>query len=134
MAVFRSDFQPEVECMLDMLKLLGHSPQRPLDFGYPDHRSLKDTQDPFVLYFNGASQLRKILSKEQMYAVLEQAIQESPNHTHVYLEGKNDFEKGDFFKELLEYPNFKIQACLPLEELIELTAKATLMVAPDTEV
>ena len=69
-----------------------------------------------------------------MYAVLEQAIQESPNHTHVYLEGENDFEKGDFFKELLEYPNFKIQACLPLEELIELTAKATLMVAPDTGV
>jgi ADP-heptose:LPS heptosyltransferase len=134
MAVFRSDFQPEVECMLDMLKLLGHSPQHPLDFGYPDHRSIKDTQTPFVLYFNGASQLRKILSKEQMYAVLEQAIQENPNHTHVYLEGKNDFEKGDFFKKLLEYPNFKIQACLPLEELIELTAKATLMVAPDTGV
>ncbi|MBT2916747.1 lipopolysaccharide heptosyltransferase family protein, partial [Vibrio anguillarum] len=23
-AVFRSDFQPELECMLDMLKMLGH--------------------------------------------------------------------------------------------------------------
>ncbi|NRF15973.1 glycosyltransferase family 9 protein [Vibrio coralliilyticus] len=133
-AVHRSDFQPEVECMLDMLKLLGHNPSHPLDFAYPDHRELVDTEAPYVLYFNGASQLRKILSKEQMFAVLEKAVQENPNHTHVYLEGKNDFEKGDFCQSLLKYPNFKIQPCLPLEELVDLTAKATLMVAPDTGV
>ncbi|NOH80832.1 glycosyltransferase family 9 protein [Vibrio sp. RE86] len=132
--VHRSDFQPEVECMLDMLKLLGHNPSHPLDFAYPDHRELVDKEKPFVLYFNGASQLRKILTKEQMLEVLEKAVQENPNHTHVYLEGKNDFEKGDFCQELLKYPNFKIQSCLPLDELIELTAKATLMVAPDTGV
>ncbi|WP_337237126.1 hypothetical protein, partial [Salmonella enterica] len=36
LAVFRSDFQPEVECMLDMLKILGHNPSYPLDFAYPD--------------------------------------------------------------------------------------------------
>lgn len=132
--VHRSDFQPEVECMLDMLKLLGHNPAHPLDFAYPDHRELMDTEAPFILYFNGASQLRKILSKEQMFAVLEKAIHENPHHTHVYLEGKNDFEKGDFCQELLKYSNFKIQTCLPLDQLVELTAKATLMVAPDTGV
>lgn len=120
MAVCRSDFQPEVECMLDMLKLLGHNPNHPLDFAYPDHRELK--------------QERKILTKPQMYAVLEQAIQENPDYCHVYLEGKNDFEKGDFYQDLLKYSNFRIQPCLPLEELVELTAKATLMVAPDTGV
>ncbi|RTZ14644.1 lipopolysaccharide heptosyltransferase family protein [Vibrio aquaticus] len=134
MAVFRSDFQPEVECMLDMLKLLGHNPSHPLDFAYPDHREIKDSTNPYVLYFNGASQLRKILTKEQMFQVLEKAIQDNPNHTHIYLEGKNDFEKGDFCQELLKYPNFKIQPCLQLDQLVEFTAKATLMVAPDTGV
>ncbi|MER2497749.1 glycosyltransferase family 9 protein [Vibrio neptunius] len=134
MAVCRSDFQPEVECMMDMLKLLGHNPAHPLDFAYPDHRQLKSTDNPFVLYFNGASQQSKILSKEQMYGVLEKAVQENPNYVHIYLEGKNEFEKGDFCQELLKYPNFKIQPCLPLEQLVELTAKATLMVAPDTGV
>ncbi|WP_076589018.1 glycosyltransferase family 9 protein [Vibrio ostreicida] len=134
MAVFRSDFQPEVECMLDTLKLLGHNPSRPLEFGYPDHRQLQDTENPFILYFNGASQLRKILTKEQMYSVLKKAIQDHPHHMHVYLEGKNDFEKGDFFQDLTQYNNFKIQPCLPLEDLVSLTAKATLMVAPDTGV
>ncbi|GAK85501.1 lipopolysaccharide biosynthesis protein putative [Vibrio ponticus] len=134
MAVFRSDFQPEVECMLDMLKLLGHNPSHPLDFAYPDHRHLKNDRNPFVLYFNGASQLRKILSKDQMFQLLENAIQENPDHTHIYLEGKNDFEKGDFYQALLKYPNFKIQPCLPLDQLLELTAKAALMVAPDTGV
>ncbi len=134
MAIFRSDIQAEVECMLDMLKALGHNPSHPLDFGYPNHHQLKETENPFILYFNGASQLRKILAPEQMHEVLEKAIKDNPDYTHIYLEGKNDFEKGDFCQDLLSYDNFKIQPCLPLDELVKLTAKATLMVAPDTGV
>ncbi|MBU2896856.1 glycosyltransferase family 9 protein [Vibrio hepatarius] len=133
-AVLRSDFQPEVECMLDMLKLLGHNPSHPLDFAFPDNRELRQKNNPYILYFNGASQPRKILSYEQMHSLLEQAINEHHDYTHVYLEGKNEFEKGDFCQDLLKYKNFKIQSCLPLEELVDITAKATLMVAPDTGV
>ncbi|MFY2509955.1 glycosyltransferase family 9 protein [Vibrio pectenicida] len=133
-AVYRSDFQPEVECMLDMLKLLGHNPNHPLDFAFPDNRVLRQKNNPFVLYFNGASQQRKILAREQMHSLLEQSVKENQDYVHIYLEGKNDFEKGDFFQDLLKYQNFKIQPCLPLEELVGLSAKATLMVAPDTGV
>lgn len=135
-AVFRSDFQPELECMLDMLKILGHNPSRPLDFGYPNHRKLYDSKEamPKILYFNGASTQSKILSQEQMKELIENTIDKFPNYQHVYLEGKNDFEKGDFLHSLTEQPNFSIQPCLALEDLVEYVARARLMVAPDTGV
>ena len=135
-AVFRSDFQPELECMLDMLKMLGHNPQRPLDFGYPSHLELYDKEQtkPNILYFNGASTRSKILTQEQMKNFIELAIQTFPNQQHVYLEGKNDFEKGDFLRHLEANRNFTIQPCLPLDELVEYIAKARLVVAPDTGV
>ncbi|MDE1327117.1 glycosyltransferase family 9 protein [Vibrio aestuarianus] len=135
-AVFRSDFQPELECMLDMLKMLGHNPQRPLDFGYPSHLKLYDKEQnkPNILYFNGASTQSKILTQEQMKSFIELAITTFPNHQHVYLEGKNDFEKGDFLRHLEVNRNFTIQPCLPLDELVEYIAKARLVVAPDTGV
>lgn len=133
-AVFRSDFQPELECMLDMLKMLGHNPSRPLDFGYPSHLSLYKTEssDPKILYFNGASTKSKILSQEQMKMLVEECIKIFPNYDHVYLEGKNSFEKGDFLEHLTNQENFSIQSCLALDELVKYIAKARLVVAPDT--
>lgn len=132
LAVFRSDFQPEVECMLDMLKILGHSPSYPLDFSYPDHRTLYNSNDLFVVYFSGASQLRKILTKEEMRDVIEESIANQPNIKHIFLEGKNDFEKGEFLQDLAEQGKLTIQPCLPLDELVEFIAKARLVIAPDT--
>ncbi|AIW14156.1 glycosyltransferase family 9 protein [Vibrio tubiashii] len=134
-AVFRSDYQPELEVMLDMLKMLGHNPQRPLDFAYPNHLKLFKEEKgsrPKILYFNGASTKTKILSEQQMKSLIEEAVNLLPDYQHVYLEGKNDFEKGDFLKHLIGKDNFEIQQCLPLEELVEYSAKARLVVAPDT--
>lgn len=131
----RSDFQPEVECMLDMLKLLGHYPEYPLDFAYPDNRDICEKERPFVLYFNGASQKSKIVSQDYMKALISKAAIEHPEYDHIFLEGKNDFEKGDFLKEVVEqHKNCRIQSLQPLDSLVELTAKATLLVSPDTGV
>ncbi|MCG9584102.1 glycosyltransferase family 9 protein [Vibrio tubiashii] len=134
-AVFRSDYQPELEAMLDMLKMLGHNPQRPLDFAYPSHYELykaEKSKRPKILYFNGASTTSKILSKQQMKLLIEEAVESLPDYQHVYLEGKNDFEKGDFLKHLIGQNNFEIQECLPLEELVDYSARARLVVTPDT--
>lgn len=135
-SVFRSDYQPEVECMLDMLKMLGHSPKRPLDFAYPSNLGVVQPTEnkPQILYFNGASTKSKILSEQQMKQLLESAVKELPDYDHVYLEGKNDFEKGDFVRHLEAHDNFKIQPCLPLDELVSYISKAKLVVAPDTGV
>ncbi|MGF1697578.1 glycosyltransferase family 9 protein [Vibrio lamellibrachiae] len=132
LAVFRSDFQPEVECMLDMLKILGHSPHYPLDFAYPDHRLICESESPYIVYFNGASQLSKILSKDEMYDVIATAVEQQANVKHIFLEGKNAFEKGEYLQDLVNAEKVSIQPCLPLDELIEFIAKATLVIAPDT--
>ncbi|ASI89267.1 glycosyltransferase family 9 protein [Vibrio mediterranei] len=135
-SVFRSDYQPELECMLDMLKMLGHNPTRPLDFAYPSNLEYvrPDGEKPKILYFNGASTTTKILPQQQMKDLLEKAVQELPNHLHIYLEGKNDFEKGDFVRELEHKDNFAIQPCLPLDELVSFISTAELVVSPDTGV
>ncbi|MGJ8645703.1 glycosyltransferase family 9 protein [Marinomonas colpomeniae] len=135
LCVYRSDFQAEVETMLDMLRILGHNPPIRLDFAYPDNKLLCEKEDPFILYFNGASQVRKVLSKEKMREVLEQSITQLPNIKHIYLEGKNDFEKGGYLEDLTKKsPIFTIQPCLSLGELVTLVAKSSLLVAPDTGV
>ncbi|VVS93244.1 glycosyl transferase family 9 [Desulfoluna spongiiphila] len=135
-AVFRSDFQPELECMLDMLKLLGHNPSRPLDFGYPSHLTLFDPSHPApsILYFNGASMRSKILPQQQMKEVLQTASERLPHYRHIYLEGQNDYEKGDFLDDLTGKGNVSVQPCLPLNDLIDLIARARLVVSPDTGV
>lgn len=134
LTVLRSDFAPEVECMLDMLRILGHNPPNRLDFGYPDNIEQREKTKPFILYFNGASQQSKILTKEQMHDLVEKSIEAFPDYEHIYLEGKNDFEKGEFLEDLSAKTNFHIQPCLALDELISLIAKATVLVAPDTGV
>ncbi|SBS34949.1 Glycosyltransferase family 9 (heptosyltransferase) [Marinomonas aquimarina] len=133
-AVFRSDLQPEVEVMLDMLRILGHTPPTRLDFAYPDQRDMCEKEKPFILYFNGASMKDKILSKQQMREVVEKSMAALPDYQHIYLEGKNDFEKGEFLQDLTGQGNFAIQDCLPLDELVLKVAQASLLVAPDTGV
>ncbi|MCB5163001.1 glycosyltransferase family 9 protein [Marinomonas algarum] len=135
LCVLRSDFQAEVETMLDMLRVLGHNPPRRLDFAYPDNQDFCNKSAPFILYFNGASQLRKVLSKEQMRDVIEKSIKALPNVRHIYLEGKNDFEKGDYLEYLTkQHTHFTIQPCLELDKLVQLIAQSSLLVAPDTGV
>ncbi|WP_394212453.1 glycosyltransferase family 9 protein [Enterovibrio calviensis] len=133
-AVCRSDLQPEVETMLDMLRLLGHNPVNRLDFGYPDHAIMSESNNPYFAYFNGASQPRKVLKNEQVIALMEMAIKAFPEVKHVFLEGVKDNEKGDFLSHLTAHDNFEIQPCMPLDELLTFTAKAQLVIAPDTGV
>lgn len=133
-AVWRSDFSPEVETMLDMLRLLGHAPALRLDFAYPDHQELVNKKNPYIVYFNGASQPRKVLQNDQMKTLLEAAIKKHPNIEHVFLEGVKDNEKGEYLSDLSKYKNFKVQPCLPLDELLAYCAGATMVVAPDTGV
>lgn len=67
-----------------------------------------------------------------MRAVIEQTIQQQPNVKHVFLEGKNEFEKGEYLQDLADNGSLTIQPCLPLDDLVTFIAKATLVIAPDT--
>lgn len=131
-AVFRSDYQPEVEVMLDMLRFLGHVPSQRLEYGYPDNKDYPQQIKPTILYFNGASTPTKILNQSQMRELIKQAMVQFPEAQHVYLEGKGASEKGGYLQDLTQQDHFRIQPCLPLDELLIEVAKARLVVAPDT--
>lgn len=131
-SVFRSDFTPEIEAMLDMLRVLGHNPKYPLDFAYPNNKEHKKTDSPFILYFNGASQESKMYPITEQAILLEQAIEALPHYQHVFLEGLNDKEKGASLVHLTKYNNFSIQPSLDLPELTQLLAAATLVISTDT--
>ncbi|MGF1740824.1 glycosyltransferase family 9 protein [Vibrio profundum] len=133
-AVFRSDFQAELESMLDMLKMLGHNPQRPLDFDFPDHSKVGGKDSKKIVYFNGASNRSKILHPEQLKELISTACEELPAYQHVFQEGQNNYEKGDSLIELSSTTNFSIQPVMPLENLVQYIARARLVVAPDTGV
>lgn len=130
--ILRSDFTAEVETMLNMLRILGHNPEQPLDFAYPDHRQLKNTSAPYIVYFNGASQERKMYPFDKMRETLIQASKKFPDHRHIYLEGINDNEKASFLGDLSDHQNIKVQEAMPLENLSTYLAKATAVVCTDT--
>lgn len=131
-AVFRSDFTAELEVMLDMLRILGHHPQYPLDFAYPSYHKQQNKAAPFIVYFNGASQQSKMYPTTEQTELLEQAILSLPNYQHVFLEGLNSREKGGFLQRLTPHANFAIQPCLDLKALTLLLSQASLVVSTDT--
>jgi ADP-heptose:LPS heptosyltransferase len=131
-ALFRSDFTAELEVMLDMLRILGHNPIYPLDYAYPNHEEDAQTNKPYIVYFNGASQERKMYPFDKMKTLLLEASEALPDHQHVYLEGLNSNEKGDQLGDLSAYKNIHMQNALPLDELLNYIAKSSAVVSTDT--
>ncbi|WP_319782699.1 glycosyltransferase family 9 protein [Oceanisphaera sp. IT1-181] len=131
-AVFRSDFSSEIETMLDMLRIIGHNPEYPLDFSYPNNTDHKNISTPFIVYFNGASQESKMYPITEQAKLLEKAVQKLPEYQHIFLEGLNKKEKGGTLQHLTSHKNFSIQPCLELAQLAQLLSEATLVVSTDT--
>lgn len=132
-AILRSDFHPEVECMLAMLNFFGCVPEYPLNFAYPDHRQIADSKQPYIVYFTGASVESKRYPDQLFKKLITQACDDFPNFQHVLLEGINANEKGQYFTDLTKaHPNFRIQPALSLEELTPFIAKAQHVIGNDS--
>lgn len=130
--VFRSDFSSEIEAMLDMLRILGHNPEYPLNFAYPNNKEHKNITAPFIIYFNGASQESKMYPIAEQAELLAKAVQALPDYQHIFLEGLNSKEKGESLRDLEKYNNFSIQPSVDLKNITQLLAEATLVVSTDT--
>lgn len=131
-AIFRSDFTAELEVMLDMLRILGHNPCYPLDFSYPDHHQLIEKQKPYIVYFNGASQQRKMYPFSMMKELLIIASKQFPSYQHIFLEGLNENEKSDQLGVLSKEKNIRVKAPMELQSLIKYIAGATTIISTDT--
>lgn len=133
MAVYRSDQVPEVETMLNTLRILGHTPSYPLDFAMPSYEKASDIKKRIV-YFNGASQERKKYPEDKHFTMLEKAIKHLPDFQHIFLEGLSEREKADHYRTLEQHHNFAIQPCLSLEDLTDYLSESSLIVCTDTGV
>lgn len=131
-ALFRSDFTAELEVILDMLRILGHNPRYPLDFSYPNHQKIILPQKPYIIYFNGASQERKMYPFSSVRELIITASQELPNYQHIFLEGLNENEKSDQLGLLTDCKNISIKSPMELQDLIAYIAQATSLISTDT--
>jgi len=131
-SVFRSDFTAELEVMLDMLRVLGHNPAYPLDFAYPSHLLEKDATRKSIVYFNGASQERKMYPSDQIRELMINASKQLPDYQHIFLEGMNSNEKREQLGDISAYKNISIQEVMPLNDLTAYLAKAHCLVSTDT--
>lgn len=130
-ALLRSDFTAEVEVMLDFLRMLGHAPNYPLDFAYPNNALLIEQQKPYIVYFNGASQESKMYPSSFISELLTISATALPEYQHVFLEGLNEQEKAT---QLTNTPknNISIQTPMSLDKLIHYISQASVVVSTDT--
>ncbi|WP_108652500.1 glycosyltransferase family 9 protein [Dongshaea marina] len=135
LAIPRPDQLTELDCMLSMLTVLGHLPQNPPNYAYPDHRLVDRPEKAYVVYFNGASLASKRYPNELTYKLIELSARVLPEYQHVFLEGIKKDERGDFLQGLVKSEkNVSIQATMPLDDLTSYLAKASVVVSPDTGV
>lgn len=129
--VFRSDFHFEGDIMLDALKILGHKPEYPLNYGFFNSHEKKNK----IVYFFGASTETKQYPKEMYYELINRLSKNHMNYEHILLEGVNPNEKFDDIPEdLKNSSNVKIKNKLDLNELISFLSECRLCVSPDTGV
>jgi len=131
-SVFRSDFTAELEVMLDMLRVLGHNPVYPLDFAYPSYLIGKSEDKKKIVYFNGASQQRKMYPSDQMRELMINASEQLPDYQHIFLEGVSTNEKCKQLGDLSAYKNILVQEVMQLSELTTYLSEARCVVSTDT--
>lgn len=132
-AVWRSDFSFEAVNMLDMLMLFGANPAIPLDFSWPVLGNKVTSDKPYLVYFPFASVEYKCWPKERFSDVILQAARSYPDYDHIILGGISANESELDYQHLLaDAPNIRLQAALPLDQVIPFLAEAGMVVANDT--
>lgn len=104
LCVFRSDQVPEVESMLNMLRVFGCNPGYPLEYGLKSNIAAKKNKR--IVYFNGASQERKMYPVDSQLKLMKAAVEKIKDYDHVFLEGLAENEKIGPYKELLTLERF----------------------------
>ena len=129
--IFRSDFHFEGDIMFDALKILGHKPEYPLNYGLVNFNRCEDK----IVYFFGASTETKQYPKKMYYELIWRLCEKYKNYEHILLEGVNPNEKFDDIPENLNNKsNITIKSKLDLNDLISFLSKCRLCVSPDTGV
>lgn len=131
-STLRSDFVLETESMMHQLNILGAKTQYfPYDYRLSNKRM--DKENPYIIYFAGASIKNKCWNENNFIELLKKTVVEYPEYKHVILKGiKDDEQFNDIYKPFEKYENVIHQDALPLDQIYDYLAQATLLVSADT--
>lgn len=132
-AVFRSDFLFETDCLLNMLNIFGFVTRHPPPFDLPGET--RSSERPYVVYFTSASTPVKCWPQERFAELVRQAATAYPEFDHFVLKGREAWESIDDIltrnKALSNVRGLEINS---LDETIALIRGATLVISNDTSI
>ena len=133
-STLRSDFVWEGNSILHQLQILGaNTDYDPYRFDLST--KTRDTQNPYIIYFAGASVANRCWGEKNFKELIELMCQKYPHYRHVILQGIKEDEKFEaIYTPLEEYSQVTLQAALPLDAVYDYLAQASLVVVGDTGV
>jgi ADP-heptose:LPS heptosyltransferase len=131
-ALLRSQYTFETYSHLDMLSILNaHTMTLPLEY----QLSIKTTnkENPYILYFAGASMKNRCWSEENYGQLISKMAIEYPDYQHIILKGIKEDEKFDaIYAPNQHLSNVIHQDSLPLDKIYDYLAEASLVIVGDT--
>ncbi|MDH5445821.1 MAG: glycosyltransferase family 9 protein [Gammaproteobacteria bacterium] len=130
-AVFRSDFIFETDCMFNMLNIFGFVTSYPPPFDLPG--DVRKEQKPYVVYFTSASTPLRCWPMENFSELVDNASEKFPEFNHYVLKGIGDWESiNDILKNNEHNKNVSGLNIDSLDETIALIKGASLVISNDT--
>lgn len=128
----RSDFVLETQSMLHQLNILGANTQHyPLEYGLTTET--RDKKNPFIIYFGGASMQNRCWSETKFVGLIEYMLKKYPQYQHVVLQGIKEDEKFEnIYAQFTDNPKVIHQPALPIEDIYNYLATASLVIVGDT--
>lgn len=127
----RSDFNFEVNDMLNMLQMFGAKTSYPHVYNMPGKATQRDRE--FIVYFTGASDPDKCWPREHFSTLVTEMAALYPDVDHLILDGLKEWERADKILGVMDKPdNVDSVTADTIEETISLMKAAKLLVSNDT--
>jgi ADP-heptose:LPS heptosyltransferase len=131
-STLRSDFVLETMSMFHQLNILGANTQHYL-LEYQVSSKTREIAAPYIVYFAGASIQARFWGSENFKNLITEMRKLYPGYKHIILKGiKKDEVFDDIYAPFEEYSDVIHQDALPLEEIYDFLAAASLVIVGDT--
>ena len=132
LSTLRSDFVLETQSMLHQLNIIGANTKHyPLNYQLSTFK--RDIKNPYIIYFAGASIKARCWGDNNFTDLISKMLIKYPNYKHVILKGiKDDEQFDDIYKPFINVDNVLHQDSLPIKNIYDYLAQASLVVVGDT--
>ena len=131
-SILRSQYTFESYTHLDMLNVLNY-PNIPIPLQYNLSIKTVDKQNPYIIYFAGASMKNRCWSEKNYVNLIKEMILRYPEFNHTILQGIREDEKFlEIYKPFENSSNVILQEALSIDKIYDFLAQAHLVVVGDT--